>query len=270
MRITDRLRSAYRTIETVSSSSAGPSRTAPKTTKVTAPSTAPASSTRCATSPAVSRRRAWNVTPPTKAPMKPEPPIGVAMPQARPAAARGTICSQACSVCLARSATRIAAAAAAPAITSGERAVSDLLGHQPRGRSVSDRAALGGRDRQHDQEHRDADAVVEAALHVQALPHPHRQARQRHHRLPERRVGGREDHSEQERLGPGEPPEQRERDHESRYQGQRQADAEQPCGYRELATEGPQVDAGGVGEQHNRQRGLRELLHRVARAARGR
>ena len=48
----------------------------------------------CPTSPPVRRRRAPKTKPPTNAAMKPEPPIGSAIPKASPAPASGTICSQ--------------------------------------------------------------------------------------------------------------------------------------------------------------------------------
>ena len=103
--------------------------------------------------------------------MNPEPPIGWAMPQASAADPSGTICSHAPSLFEARPATRIAAAPAAPASTR-EGAVADLLGDEPHGRRVADRVGLGGREREHDQEEGNTDAVVEPTLHVQASAAP--------------------------------------------------------------------------------------------------
>jgi hypothetical protein len=59
-------------------------------------------------------------------------------------------------------------------------------------------------NREHDPEQRHTDPVVETALDVQALSHAAWEPRQRHDRLTERRVRRREDHGEQQRLGPGE------------------------------------------------------------------
>ena len=71
---------------------------------------------------------------------------------------------------------------------------------EPRHRRRSPRLRLG--DREHDPEQRHADPVVEAALDVQSLPDPARKPRQRHDRLAERRIGGRQDHREEECLRP--------------------------------------------------------------------
>ena len=84
----------------------------------------------------------------------------------------------------------------------GQDAVADLLEHQPSGGPVADRSRLGLRDRQHDPEQRHADPVVEAALDVQSLANSARQPRQRDDRLAERGVRRREDHREEQRLGP--------------------------------------------------------------------
>ena len=60
------------------------------------------------------------------------------------------------------------------------------------------RLDVGGR--QHDVQQRDADPVVQPALDVEPLADPRRQARQRDHRLAERRVGRGQEHPEDERF----------------------------------------------------------------------
>ena len=54
---------------------------------------------------------------------------------------------------------------------------------------------------EHDQQQRDADPVVEAALDVQSLAHADRQARLGHHGLAEGGIGRCEQHGEDQRLG---------------------------------------------------------------------
>ena len=61
----------------------------------------------------------------------------------------------------------------------GQDAVADLLEHDLGGRAVSDRTILRVRNRERDEEERHADAVVQAALDVEALADPHRKSRQR-------------------------------------------------------------------------------------------
>ncbi len=55
-------------------------------------------------------------------------------------------------------------------------------------------------DREHDEQERHADAVVEAALDIETLADPCRQRRLRHDGLPERGIGGGKQHREDERL----------------------------------------------------------------------
>ena len=84
-----RLRSAYRTTAPERSSSTGTSMTAPKRMNVTAPSRPPVSSRKSVTSPPTSPRKPPNTAPPTKAAMKPLPPIHTASPYASAAPATG-------------------------------------------------------------------------------------------------------------------------------------------------------------------------------------
>ena len=150
----------------------GPSRTAPKTTNVTAPSAAPASSSICALSSARPRSKPPNTIPPTNAAMSPEPPIGVAIPYARAAPATGPIWSQAASTSACRRAVTMTAAAIAPASAPADEPVPDLLRDEPDGGAVADRALLGLGDGEGDEEDRHADPVVQPALDVEPLADP--------------------------------------------------------------------------------------------------
>ena len=106
-----------------------------------------------------------------------------------------------------------------------EDAVADLLGDELRGVAVADRTVLRERDCERDEEERHADAVVQSALDVEALPDADGQPRRRHDRLPEGGVGGGEDDGEDERLGPREVTQQDERREEAGADRERQADA---------------------------------------------
>ena len=149
----------------------------------------------------------------------------------------------------------------------GERAVSDLLGDHPDRRRGAEPVGLDARHGEHDEEQRDADPVVEAALDVEALPHPGRQPGEHDDRLAEGRVGRCEDHGEEEGLRPPEPAEERQRHDEAGDDGQRQPDAEQASGDGGLAPQGAKVDPRGVREEHDGERRLGQGLHVVAQRA---
>ena len=165
--------------------------------------------------------------------MKPEPPIGSAIPNASPAPASGTICSQEPPTWACRLATTTTPAAATPG-HSGQDPVADLLEHQPNRTPVADCSRLGLRDRQHDPEHRHADPVIQAALDVQALSNSAREPHQRDDSLAEGCVGRRENHRKQQRLGPQSSGNTTRARTETGHERQRQADPEQTGRNREL------------------------------------
>ena len=100
-------------------------------------------------------------------------------------------------------------AARAPPSDAGDDAadqpVADLLEHELRGRVLGDRAGVGLGERDRDEEERDAEAVVEAALDVEPLPDPRRDALVGDDRLAERGVRAGEHDGEHERLGEADP-----------------------------------------------------------------
>ena len=140
----------------------------------------------------------------------------------------------------------------------------DLVEHHVDSRAHRDRIVLGLRDREHDEEQRHADPVVEAALDVQALPDAYGQAAVRHHLLPERRVRRREDDRKHERLGPGQLRQQPDRDRHAGDDRQRQPEPEQPRGQPELTAQRTDVDPRCIREEHQRQRRLGQHAHRAA------
>ena len=133
--------------------------------------------------------------------------------------------------------------------------------------TVPDRALLRLCDCERDHEERNADPVVQPALDVEALAHAVGEARRGDDRLAERRVGGREDDREEERLRPGEVTQERDRYDEPRHDRQRQADSQQAHRNAERPSQRLQVDARCVGEQDDGQRRLGQGLD--ARAGRG-
>ena len=137
-------------------------------------------------------------------------------------------------------------------------AVADLLEDEPDGVAVPDRPVLRLRDRERDEEERNAEAVVEPALDVEALPDPDWEARRRDDCLPESRVRRCEDDREDERLWPAEVTEEPDGDDEAEGYRQGKADSEEPRRYPERASQRAQVDARGVREQDDRERRLRE------------
>ena len=121
-----------------------------------------------------------------------------------------------------------------------------------------DSAGVGLGHGERDREQRDAQAVVEPALDVQALADPRRQACVGDDGLPERGVGRGEHDREHDRLRPRDVGQHEHAGDCAGHDRQRQTDAQQPYGYRELASQGVQVDARRVGEQHDDERGLGE------------
>ena len=115
-----------------------------------------------------------------------------------------------------------------------EEAEADLLHHEADSGRGAELAGLRLRDREHDEEQRHADAVVQTALDVQTLANPRRQPRQRDDGLPECSIGGGEDHGEEQSLGPRERPEEHGADGEADDECQREPEPEQACGDRDL------------------------------------
>ena len=202
--------------------------------------------------------------------MKPEPPIGSAIPKASAAPASGAIRSQPSSTRPRRPASLDDRRGREARDHAGEDPVADLLRDDPRGRPVADHALLRLRDPEGDEEERHADPVVETAFDVQSLPDPRRELRERDDRLAERGVGGGEDHREDERLRPRERPENGNGDDESEYERQRETDPEQARRHRDLVAERAKVDPGRVREEDERERRLGEELDGLTRSRTGR
>ena len=146
----------------------------------------------------------------------------------------------------------------------GKDAVADLLEHESSCGPVPDRPGLRLCDGEHDPEQRHADPVVQAALDVQSLSDSAWEPHQRDDRLTERCVRRREDHREEERLGPQELRKDDERKEEARHERQGQADPEQPERHRELAAKRTDVDPRSVREQDESKRRLGEQLDRLS------
>ena len=116
----------------------------------------------------------------------------------------------------------------------------------------------GGNGRE---QQRHADPVVEPALDVQALADPARDARLGDDRLAEGGVGRRQDHpriTASQKVSWSKITRRRKRSEGDR---QRQADPEQAHRHRDLAPQLSEVDARGVGEEHERQRRLGQRSH---------
>ena len=143
---------------------------------------------------------------------------------------------------------------------SAEDSVPDLLENELHRVPMPDRALLGLRDREGDEEERDADPVVESALDVEALANADRKARHGHDRLAERRVGRREDDRDHERLRPAQRVQEGERGDEAEEDRERKPDPEQARRSPELAAQRAEVDPRGVGEEHDGERCLGQDL----------
>ena len=152
-----------------------------------------------------------------------------------------------------------------PGDHAAEDAVADLLQHELGGGAVADRAVLGQRDGERDEEERDADPVVQPGLDVEALADAGGKAWRRDDRLAERRVGRREDDREEQRLGPREIAEERDAGDEAGEDRERQPDPEQARRYPERPPKRLQVDARRIGEEDDRERRLGERLDLDAR-----
>ena len=134
--------------------------------------------------------------------MKPEPPAPSALPNASSAPASGTIWSHGSGDEAAPARVDDDCGCEPARERSEDDPVPDLLRDDLRGVTVPDRALLGLGDRERDEEQGHADAVVEAALDIEALADPDGQASGGHDGLTEGGVSGREDDGEHERLRP--------------------------------------------------------------------
>ena len=102
--------------------------------------------------------------------MKPEPPSASATLYASTAAATGTTWSHGVVDEAMRPPEHDDRRGDRPGDEPADDAVADLLDDEPEGRHVAHVTGVRLRDREHDEEQRHADAVVEAALDVQPLP----------------------------------------------------------------------------------------------------
>ena len=145
-----------------------------------------------------------------------------------------------------------------------DEAVADLLQHEVHGgvRRHSPLVPFGEGKR--DEEERDADSVVQAALDVETLPDPRRDPLVGDDRLAERRVGAGEHDREHERLDQADAGQHADPDERAGGDRERQTDPEQPGRYRELRAQRRERDPGGVSEEDERQRRLRQQLDGLA------
>ena len=203
--------------------------------------------------------------------MNPDPSSALAIPYASAAPAAGITCRQAGAISSRRPACVTIAAIRQPGDDPAEHAVADLLEQQRDGAAAAGDLGFDVGDRDRGEQQRHADAVVEAALDVEALADPLRHARLGHDRLPERGVGRRQHDREDHRLLDGQlaeaPRQPRPRPSSDR---QRQPDAEQAHGHADGAPQRAEVDPRGVREQHERERRLGQRAHRRAAGSTGR
>jgi hypothetical protein len=126
--------------------------------------------------------------------------------------------------------------------------------------------ALGGDgagDRHH--HHRSRDAVVEPAFHVQHAPDPFRYRRIGHHRRAQRRVGGCQRSTDQQRQPETHAVEQPHRQQRPRGDGQRQSHPEQARVQSAVGPKLTQPHPGRVREQHPHQSDLGKQLDGLRR-----
>ena len=140
-----------------------------------------------------------------------------------------------------------------------EHAVADLLGgeHTPRRRARE--LGVAGGEREEHRNRRERDAVVQAALHVERLPHPDGHILARHDRLTEGGIGRGEDRGDEcgDRRGKIEDPRREQRPERDR---ERKSEREHARGEREVGAQALEVDPHRVGEQEETQGDLGEHL----------
>ena len=140
----------------------------------------------------------------------------------------------------------------------------DLLGDELQSAACAERAFVRLGDGDRDEEERHAQAVVEPALHVEALSDPGRDAPVRHDCLPEGGVRAGEHDGEDERLDEAHPWKDGDAGHRAGRNRQGQAQPEEARRDAELAAERRNRDPRGVGEEDERQRRLGQQLDRLA------
>ena len=144
-----------------------------------------------------------------------------------------------------------------------QNAVADRLGDHAFCVGRGERASLGIRECQRDQERWDAEAVVEAALDIESLPDRHGQALVADNRLPERGIGRGQHDGEHHRLCQPEVRQHQHRSDRAGNHGQRQPNPEQARRHRVSVPQRAKIDARRIGEQHQSERYLREPAQRV-------
>jgi hypothetical protein len=106
---------------------------------------------------------------------------------------------------------------------------------------------------EHDEQDRQHQAVVQTALHVQSLADADGNERVADDRLPQRRVRRSQNHGQRGRLPDIHRVKDQRGDAGAQQDGQRQTDSQQPHRKIMLAPQQTQVDARGIGEQHQHQ-----------------
>jgi hypothetical protein len=109
--------------------------------------------------------------------------------------------------------------------------VADLLEHELDRGMAGQRSLLGLGETDRDEEQRDTEPVVEAALDVEPLSDPRGDPFVGHHGLPQRRVRARDHHCQDERFDEAHTRKHGDPDRRAGGDGQRQADQQQPKRY---------------------------------------
>ena len=151
-----------------------------------------------------------------------------------------------------------------PCRDAADKAPADFLGDELEGAARAERAFVGLGNGERDEEERHAEAVVEPALHIEALPDPGRDAPVRHDRLPEGGIRARQDDREDERLDEADPGEDDGAGQCPGRNGHGKAEPEEARRDAELVAKGRDRDPRGVGEEDERQRRLGQQLDRLA------
>ena len=124
-------------------------------------------------------------------------------------------------------------------------------------------AGLRHCEREEEVEEGDGPAVVQPALHVERLPDLHRDPLVRDDRLAESSVGGGEHGADEGGLGEGDVGKDAGRNESAEEYGDRQTDDEEPDRQHPAPPQGLEIDAGGIGEEGEHQRDLRDDQDRL-------
>ena len=163
-----------------------------------------------------------------------------------------------------RAANRSASCTEDAGCDASDEAVPDLLEHQVDCGVRRHLAVVPLGDGERDEEERDADAVVEAALDVEPLPDPRRNPLVGDDRLTERRVGAGQHDREHERLDEADPRQHADADEGPGDDRERESDPEQAGWHGEFLAQSGERDARGIREEDQRERRLRQQLDRLA------